>query len=348
MRNVPAILVCDAGMRSLEIAGMTVLDRLVVTCHRAGCDPIFIVSTDKPALPRADALGIETKIVPVSPESLEPALVISGGALVEAGDLEQVIEHNAQLVSSNQQRLPISMSDSGSAMVAAKGIALPVNDAASARVAENKLWNSLTSSADGVVDRLFNRPVGRVLSKILVHTPVSPNQVSIVSILIGVASGWFFARGQFILAAIILQVCAVIDCVDGDLARALFKQSFIGKWLDLVGDQIVHLAVFLGIGIGVARMNPTTPALALGISAAIGVVFCLLVMLRGMKLVTDRRFLFSKLVDAAANRDFSLLLLILALVGKMGLFLWLAGIGIHLFWLAMLLLQVQAVRTDKA
>jgi len=348
VRKVPAILVCDAGIGSLEIAGMTVLDRLVATCHRTGCDPIFIVSDDKPVLSRADALGIQTKIVPARPELAEPALLITQGALVETRDLDQVIEHNAQLVSSNGERLPIGMSDSGSATVVAKGIALPVNDTLSARAVERALWKSLTSSADGIVDRFFNRPVGRALSKILVHTSISPNQVSIVSILIGAASGWFFATGQFLLGAIILQISAIIDCVDGDLARALFKQSLTGKWLDLVGDQIVHLAVFLGIGIGVARTNPTTPALILGISAAIGVVFCLVVMLRGMRMADDRRFLFTKLVDIAANRDFSLLLLILALVGRMELFLWLAGIGVHLFWLAMLILQMQAVRTDRA
>ena len=335
-------------MRSLEIAGMTVLDRLVVTCHLAGCNPIYIVSETVSQLRRADALRIETQVVSVRPELVESHLVISGGVLVERRDLEELIERRAQLMSPSGAPLPARMSDAGSLTIVAQGVAIAVNDTASAHQAERALWKSLTSTADGVVDRFFNRPVGRVLSKLLVHTSISPNQVSIVSILIGVASGWFFATGRFVPGAIILQICAIIDCVDGDLARALFKQSFMGKWLDLVGDQIVHLAVFLGIGIGVARTNPTTPALLLGISAAIGVVFCLLVLLRGMRIESDRRFLFSKLVDAAANRDFSLLLLILALLGKMELFLWMAGIGIHLFWLAMLISLLQPVRTDQA
>ena len=52
--------------------------------------------------------------------------------------------------------------------------------------------------------------------------------------------------------------------------------------------------------------------------------------------------------DAAANRDFSLLLLTLALLGKMELFLWMAGIGIHFFWLAMLASQLQPVRNRPA
>src|SRR4030095_3537142 len=98
----------------------------------------------------------------------------------------------------------------------------------------------------------------------------SPSQVSIVSTLIGISSGWFFAAGSFVSGALLLQLSAIIDCVDGDLTRVLYKESRLGKWLDLVGDQFVHVAVFTGIGFGVARNNPASPALALAISAALG------------------------------------------------------------------------------
>jgi phosphatidylglycerophosphate synthase len=75
-----------------------------------------------------------------------------------------------------------------------------------------------------------------------------------------------------VTGALIFQLSAIIDCVDGDLARALFKQSRLGKWLDLGGDQVVHFSVFAGIGIGVSRIYPSVPALVLGASAALGVL----------------------------------------------------------------------------
>ena len=191
-----------------------------------------------------------------------------------------------------------------------------------------------------MVDRFFNRPLGRPLSKLLVRTPISPNQVSIVSILIGLASAWFFARGNFITGALVFQLCAIIDCVDGDLARALFKQSRLGKWLDLGGDQVVHFSVFAAIGIGVARLDPSVPALALGASAALGVLLCFAVIVRALRQPAAQRGpLLNKLLDATANRDFSVLLLALAIFGRMDLFLWMAGIGIHVFWIALLALQ---------
>jgi phosphatidylglycerophosphate synthase len=190
------------------------------------------------------------------------------------------------------------------------------------------------------VDRFFNRPVGRPLSKLLAHTPVSPNQVSVVSILIGVASAWFFASGNFVLGALVLQLSAVIDCVDGDLARALCKQSRVGKWLDLGGDQVVHFSVFAAIGIGVSRVDPAVPALMLGLSAALGVLLSFAVIVRALRQsVAQRGPLLNKLLDATANRDFSVLLLLLAIFGRMDLFLWLAGIGVHVFWVALLLLS---------
>lgn len=342
MRKVPAILDCVTGTGGLRIAGLSVLDRLVVTAHRAGCAPIFLISKIVPPLPRASALGIETTTISAMPKVEEPALLINGGVIVETGDLQQVIERGGQLISADGTPLPVAITPGDPAPVIAGKVATLVTDAPSAREAERRLWASLTSSADGIVDRLLNRPLGRYLSKILIHAPFSPNQVSIVSTLIGVVSGWFFAAGSFISGALLLQLSAIIDCVDGDLARALYKESRFGKWLDLVGDQIVHLAVFAGVGLGVARSDPTSPALALAISAALGVVISFAVIVRFMQRKGARKSSrMEKLIDATTNRDFSLLVLALAIMGRLDLFLWMAGIGVHLFWIIALGLQWQ-------
>ena len=365
MNKTPAVLVCEARTGSLEIAGLTLLDRLVVTADRAGCGPITIVTTAPPRLVRTSALGIDTtqmsaipeeavaavrqlpdRRAPVRPDtagrlqdSHDAALLIEGSVLVDVRDLENVIAQGGQLVSAQSVPLPVRMTVENPKPVMAGPAAMLITDASSAVEAERKLWASLTSTADGLVDRLLNRPLGRPLSKLLVRTPISPNQVSIVSILIGITAAWFFARGNFVTGALVFQLCAIIDCVDGDLARALFKQSRLGKWLDLGGDQVVHFSVFAGIGIGVARLQPSVPALALGASAALGVLLCFAVIVRALRRpAAQRGRLLSKLLDATANRDFSILLLALAIFGRMDLFLWMAGIGIHVFWIALLAL----------
>lgn len=335
---------CDARTASLKIAGLTILDRLVVTAHRAGCAPIFLVCENAAPLDRAKALGIPVSHASDAAGLPGAALLIKGSVLVEVRDLENVIAQRGELISAEGMPLPVRINVENPKPVAAGTVAMSILDAASAAQAERKLWASLTSTADGLVDRFFNRPLGRPLSKLLVHTQISPNQVSIVSILIGVASAWFFAAGNLVTGALIFQLCAIIDCVDGDLARALFKQSLLGKWLDLGGDQVVHFSVFAAIGIGVARTDPTVPALALGASAALGVLLCFAVIVRALRqLAAQRSPHLNKLLDATANRDFSVLLLALALWGRMDLFLWMVGIGIHVFWMALFALQIGRV-----
>jgi len=250
------------------------------------------------------------------------------------------------MFSADDTRLPVEMTTRDTAPVRAGKVATLITDATSARKAERRLWASLASSADGIVDRFLYRPLGRYLSKILIRAPFSPNQVSIVSMLVGIFSAWFFARGYFISGALLLQLSASVDCVDGDLARALYKESRLGKWLDLLGDQFVHVAVFAGIGFGLASSDPASPALALGFSAVLGTIISFAVMVRLMQRKNGgRSSVLEKLIDAATNRDFSLLVLLLAMVGRLDLFLWMAGIGVHLFWIIAFCSQWQSVQS---
>jgi phosphatidylglycerophosphate synthase len=340
VRKVTAILDCVAETSGVKIAGLSLLDRLIVTAHRAGCAPICLITETRPPVPRARALDIDITLASAIPELDEPALLINGGVFVETADLRQVIEGGGQLFSADDTRLPVAMTAGDAAPVRAGKVAVLVTDATSVREAERRLWASLTSSADGVVDRFVNRPLGRYLSKILIRAPLSPNQVSIISAVVGILSGWFFAGGYFISGALLLQLSAIIDCVDGDLARVLYKESRLGKWLDLAGDQFVHVAVFAGIGLALARSDPAS--LALAISAVLGTIISFAVIVRFMQRKSrGKSSRLEKLIDATTNRDFSLLVLLLAMIGKLDLFLWMAGIGVHLFWIIALCSQWQ-------
>jgi phosphatidylglycerophosphate synthase len=152
-----------------------------------------------------------------------------------------------------------------------------------------------------------------------------------------------FAIGTYseaVVGAILFQISAIVDCVDGDLARVLFKESRLGKWLDIVGDQVVHIGVFICIAVGLWRANAEAPLLWLGASAAIGAGLSFLVILRGMRLgESERPGMLQLMIDRATNRDFSVLVLALALVGFLEWFLWMAAIGSHVFWILALSLQ---------
>ncbi|MBI3327922.1 MAG: hypothetical protein HYZ81_14630, partial [Nitrospinae bacterium] len=52
-----------------------------------------------------------------------------------------------------------------------------------------------------------------------------------------------------------------------------------------------------------------------------------------------------RLIDALTNRDFSILLLLCALAGKLEWFLWALAVGVNVFWPAVLGLAWKARRT---
>lgn len=351
---VPAVLLADPGTAGLPVVALTLLDRLIVAVHRGGCSPITVVATGPlPDLRRTRALGIAFDVVPQLPPLAAGTLVASTRQLLLAGDIRQLTESTGRLTTSDGTPLPAGRIDKAPTdptdpwktlpSIVARGVACPVHDPASARAAGEALWASLSSSSDGTVDRFFNRPVGRqLLSRWLVHTPITPNQISVAATVLGLTAGALFGFGVqklSILAGVLFQVSAIIDCVDGDVARSVFKESALGKWLDIIGDQVVHASVFAGIAIGLWRQGAQGPFLWLGGSAVVGGFIAFLVILRGMRTPGPANSRLQKLIDAATNRDFSVLVLILACVDRLGLFLWAAAIGSHVFWILALILQ---------
>ncbi len=356
------------------MVSLTLLDRLIVAAHRAGCAPLIVVSTgDLPDHRRSQALGIPVEHARLAPRIAGPALVASTRQWVVAADLAQLRRFGGRLISTGGSLLPSGVvrellppTPSGAARgplnrdvdgtesvelehllsslprTSSVGGSVPVTDGASARIASAALWGSLSSASDGLVDRWFNRPAGRLLmSRWLTRTPITPNQISVFATVLGVSAGALLSSASSsrrLAGAILFQFSAIVDCVDGDIARSMFKESALGKWLDLAGDQVVHAAVFIGIAVGLSRIG-TGPFLWLGASAVLGGLIAFAVVLRGMKSDKAGNHRLQRLIDAATNRDFSVLVLALECVGRLEWFLWMAAIGSHAFWVTALWLQ---------
>jgi phosphatidylglycerophosphate synthase len=362
--SFPAIILCDEETAALKVAGLPILDRLIVAAHRAGAAQISVVSSKPlPRLPRTTALGISFRLVADMPDIEQPTLVLSTDLLVQAADLKALVRNRGRLIGRDGVPLPAGVITEPLVRdleeqlcqlpeVVAQGVAESITGASSVSAASRALWGSLASPLDGVADKHFNRPVGRILSKLLVHTSVSPNQVSVAASLLGLLSAWLFAGGTHdaaVLGAIVLQLSAILDAVDGELARVMFKESTLGKWLDIVGDQVVHIAVFVAIGVGLYRAGSAAPVIPLAASAGVGVVISLIVVVRGLKQLESRSNPRSqRLIESTANRDFSVLLIVLALLDKLDWFLWMSAVGVHIFWIAALVLQTTGLpRTDR-
>ena len=82
-------------------------------------------------------------------------------------------------------------------------------------------------------------------------TPVTPNHLTTVRLLTGIAAAAAFASGVWPnLAAILFALSNLLDHTDGELARLTGMSSRAGHVYDLISDAIVHVPLFVSIGIG--------------------------------------------------------------------------------------------------
>lgn len=107
--------------------------------------------------------------------------------------------------------------------------------------------------AEEIADLLFYRPVAFFLVKIIYRWPVTPNQISLLSVVSGIASAMYFASGEaynWRVGALLLLAGNLLDCLDGQLARLQGSGTFFGRIVDGVADYITGIAVFIALGVG--------------------------------------------------------------------------------------------------
>lgn len=105
---------------------------------------------------------------------------------------------------------------------------------------------------ENLIDRIFYRPIGFRIARALRHTGITPNMVTIISIFIGAAAGYFFYQQQPILTLcgiLSLVLANILDCVDGQLARLTGIKSEIGRILDGVAGDIWFTCVYVSFAL---------------------------------------------------------------------------------------------------
>ena len=126
---------------------------------------------------------------------------------------------------------------------------------------------------DGPVSRHLNRPVSRWLSRYLVRTSVTPNQISLISWMLScVAAGLMALGGYPALAAggTLAQLASVIDGCDGEIARLKHSQSEFGGWFDAVLDRYADAVLLFGLMWHEFAATGTSLSILLGFAAIVG------------------------------------------------------------------------------
>jgi phosphatidylglycerophosphate synthase len=113
------------------------------------------------------------------------------------------------------------------------------------------------------VDLYFFRPISFVLVKLIYRLPITPNQVSVLSIFAGIAAGIFFAFGDkksFLYAGLFYALAHILDCMDGMIARLKKNGTLIGRIIDGWADYVTSVSIYVGLIIGLNRSSFQLPA----------------------------------------------------------------------------------------
>ena len=109
---------------------------------------------------------------------------------------------------------------------------------------------------DGFYSTFVLRRLSKPATAAALRLGLSPNQVSLLSLVIGLgAAGLFWVASSWavVLGAVLLQVSLVVDCVDGEVARYTRRFSDLGAWLDASTDRVKEYAVYAGLAAGAGR-----------------------------------------------------------------------------------------------
>ncbi|PKL49856.1 MAG: hypothetical protein CVV39_02195 [Planctomycetes bacterium HGW-Planctomycetes-1] len=110
--------------------------------------------------------------------------------------------------------------------------------------------------------RNFVRRVSIYFTMFFLCTPVSANRITLLAIFMGIIAGGFLSIGGYangLIGVLFLQLFLIFDCADGEIARYKNQGSLRGKYLDLIANDIVLVAIFLGLSIRMLNSNYRVP-----------------------------------------------------------------------------------------
>jgi len=150
---------------------------------------------------------------------------------------------------------------------------IDVDDERGVRRAEEVLLSRLPKSTDGPVARRFNRPLSTRLSRYLVRSAITPNQISLFCFGLSALAAALFAVGGYLwlaLGAVLAQVASIVDGCDGEVARLTFCESSFGRWFDAVLDRYADAFLLFGLTWHAFAAGGASSVLIVGFLAIIG------------------------------------------------------------------------------
>jgi len=355
-----------------KICGVPLLVRNIISLQRAGLNSLLIYHNGEGAelykrLGEEKKISIKLKWITDASEVIKsienyPVLIFNGAALHSKQEIQSAmdsmtnnietplryIERDAMTESLNQIILGNELSLTQSVGDQELSVAfLPgkedrrMSKPQDFLTQHERLLKGSGLSNDTFMDRTVTRFFSRQFTRLFLQTPLSPNMITLLSLVIGLISALYFFQGTYensIIGSGLLLLSAWIDCTDGEIARLKFMESKIGGKLDILCDNLVHFAVFFAIGMGLYQSTGQSIYKLAGAFAVLGSLISFLLLSSS---IIDGKEKASgsasgakaknNLNDKLANRDFIYFLFFMAMVGRMDVFICITAVGSNIF-----------------
>ena len=272
MTTFDAIILADSPHADTVLLGLSLVERARRVAVRAGARNVIVVRDDRTAIASdADVLVIRggdqlvhhplPKVVVGGSADRRIAVGPDGeyaGALYASGDAAREVI-NALRAGRDDRAIASSWTDA-ERLVHGDIARHPATTRDEQRAAVKMLLRILTKAdEDSPVSKYIYRPVSKPITRALLHTSITPNQVTVVVGIIGLIGCFLTAlpgQSMLIWGAALVFASGILDGCDGEIARLKITSSPLGAWLDTIVDEITSVAYFVAIGIHTYQLHP--------------------------------------------------------------------------------------------
>jgi hypothetical protein len=213
----------------MRVGGLRIIERAIRQLARLRDARVIVATDGSISLPRRLPANVERR-------------ELEGDAAAGLEALRQQLGDETIVVGADNVWLQPGRFDKG----------IRVVDGASCRAASAAVYADLQRDAGGILDRLINRKVSSVLTRVLfANLPITPTLLRLAAGFAGVYGALMVATGtspDVVMGFALLQGYVVVDGCADVLSRLRLHQSGLGAWIDTMIGDFVSIVLILAVG----------------------------------------------------------------------------------------------------